>query len=63
MLLDRLEILPGDFMRQTEEGLVLFAVSSLAGFSDAESIEFIYYQEQVAFGVELGGCEFVGHGV
>ena len=32
VLLDRLEVLPGDFVREAEEGLVLSEVFSLAGF-------------------------------
>ena len=65
MLLDRLEVLPGEFVREPQQRLVLFK-----GFLSAFGYEYGWgsggrvslYQEQVAFWVEFCGCEFGGHG-
>ena len=61
VLLDGFEVFPGDFVRETEEGLVLFNVFSLACVQILRGSG--TYQEQVALGVELCGCDFFGHGV
>ena len=39
VLLDGLEVFPGDFVRETQEGLVLFDCMSFSWLSDPERVE------------------------